>query len=435
VKSPVVSVTPAYSGTGSGLVVTDTKLPNGNPAVHALAEVITGRCASISPNGSGSFAFSGQSAVAPLAYDWPSGTGVLATVATHTATSQSNLITNADFAVGDDDETQSPTGWIPGTATIGTTLHLTNTEVQTVVISGTPTSGWYQLHFTNQDSEQQSTTPLAYNAPGADVQTALRALNGLGSITVATTGTDPDFTHTITFVNVPNPGVLTSTEVTDSGAIAHATTVAGATQVFRGARSLEFVGDGAQLTDIYVPVNVAANTAYMLFYIKQHETSTAAGEFEISLVDGIGGTVITDDEAVACETGDSSIIAGGGTWDEAGAVFRTPAVLPETVYLRIKVTTAITAAKKLWFHEIGLVEMTELYRGGPNVAVFTGETHWLQTGQTNESEITLTVATNVTTTAEGAIHRWLDRIFALRESRLYFPSTTGAPDYADSLIT
>lgn len=102
-------------------------------------------------------------------------------------------------------------------------------EQQTVEISGTPTGGSYTLSWTRPDGKSYTTTALAYNASGAAVQAALRAIPGLGRVTVSTAGSTPDFTHTITFVGVSgNPAELTSTNSLTGGSspsIAHATTV------------------------------------------------------------------------------------------------------------------------------------------------------------------------------------------------------------------
>jgi len=80
--------------------------------------------------------------------------------------------------------------------------------VQRVGISGSPTAGSYTISWVNASSVTLTTAPIAWNAAQADVQSALRALAGLGSVTVFTTGTTPNFTHTITFSGVPAPVAL-----------------------------------------------------------------------------------------------------------------------------------------------------------------------------------------------------------------------------------
>lgn len=113
------------------------------------------------------------------------------------------------------------------------TISTTTAEVQTVVISGTPTAGTYTLTF--NAGTALTTSALAYNASGATVQAALRLLPGLEKVTVVTTGSTPNFTHTVTMTAAPSllgsttPPQMTNTDNTTGGAhaIANATTVAG----------------------------------------------------------------------------------------------------------------------------------------------------------------------------------------------------------------
>lgn len=57
------------------------------------------------------------------------------------------------------------------------------TEVQTATMSGSPTGGTFTLTF-----KGQTTATIAFNATGADVQTALRALSTIGSPNVTVAG-------------------------------------------------------------------------------------------------------------------------------------------------------------------------------------------------------------------------------------------------------
>jgi len=84
--------------------------------------------------------------------------------------------------------------------TFATTAASGQTKVQTFAISGTPTGGTYTLTFTGTRYATQSVT-MAYNATAAALQTAIRALTGAGFslTTVTSSGSTPDFTHTITF--------------------------------------------------------------------------------------------------------------------------------------------------------------------------------------------------------------------------------------------
>lgn len=65
-----------------------------------------------------------------------------------------------------------------------------NSKVQTITVTGTPTGGTFTLNFAGN-----VTAPIAYNAAGATVQTAVRALGGIFSL-VTVTGAGP---YTLTF--------------------------------------------------------------------------------------------------------------------------------------------------------------------------------------------------------------------------------------------
>lgn len=111
-----------------------------------------------------------------------------------------------------------------------TTMSTTTAEIQTIAISGTPTSGTYTVTFDGKTS-----AAIAYNADGPTLQAALRLIGGLQDVTVATAGSTPNFTHTVTLTHAPSalgtlsPPQMTSTDGTSGGthAITHATTLAG----------------------------------------------------------------------------------------------------------------------------------------------------------------------------------------------------------------
>lgn len=90
-------------------------------------------------------------------------------------------------------------------------------EVQTVTLNNTPTGGTFTLSY-----DGQVTAPIAYNATGANVQTALRALTNVGAtgVTVAGAAGGP-FTVTFagTLVNMNVPQIIgNGTALTGAGA-------------------------------------------------------------------------------------------------------------------------------------------------------------------------------------------------------------------------
>lgn len=101
-------------------------------------------------------------------------------------------------------------------------------EVQTAVITGTPTGGSFTLTFNGE-----TTAAIAYNANAAAVQSALLALSNLDTGDVVVTGTNPNFT--ITFGGnyaSANPPQITATPSLTGGtspSVTTATTTSGHT--------------------------------------------------------------------------------------------------------------------------------------------------------------------------------------------------------------
>ena len=311
-------------------------------------------------------------------------------------------------------------------ATLGTRLIMSSTEIQTVIMSGTPTAGFYVLKWSNAAGQSQTTVPLAFDAGEADVQDALRALVGLELVDVTTTGTSPNYTHTITFNGVTNPAQLTSTDSTTGGthSIAHVTSTAGSANVFRGARSVQFASNATELTTIQTPVALAPLTQYAFgMWVKCSSNAPAAGVLTIDLVDGIGGSVINDQAGTA-----NSITLGHAafttSFQAVTGYFRTPAALPAQVYLRVRISTAVTNGESLYLDEVYLGPATECYVDGPSVAVFDGSTAWLVDDR---------ITASITNDRSGLLHEWCDRVLGLRASRLIFP-VSGSPTQADSLV-
>ena len=116
-----------------------------------------------------------------------------------------------------------------------TTLSVTTAEVQTIAISGTPTGGTYTITFNDGFGAARTTAAIAFNATSAAVQAALRLLGGLELVTVAQSGSSPNFTHTVTMTGAPSaagttsPPQFTSASSLTGGApvITHATTTPG----------------------------------------------------------------------------------------------------------------------------------------------------------------------------------------------------------------
>jgi hypothetical protein len=321
-----------------------------------------------------------------------------------------------------------PYGWTVGVGTLGTTISMTDTEVQSVVVNGTPTGGFYVLQFTDSAGRVYSTVPLNYNASQSEVTSALQSLPGLSAISVATTGTTPNFSHLVTMTGVSNPVQLgyVSNLTGGSPTITITTPTPGSANVIRGGRALKIIGDSSQLTALYYPVTgIVKATEYAVNLWTLLDVVPAAGVLVVDLVDGVGGTVLDDDQATANTL--SIDLTGEDTFYQSHpVVFRTPSAMPPTTYIRLRLSTAITTGSILYVDELCMVAMTEMYAGGLFAAAFSGP---------DDFEVGDTATVVVTNAMAGELHTWANRTWSLRQNRQLLPSVTdGGETQSDSLI-
>jgi len=404
------------SNTGDGVLLATATRGNGRNIENAMSEAIA-----VTVN-NGSLSLVGEEAEADkLSHRWPQGSGLTSSL----TPSASSLLNNGGFD-DEDDRTNAPDDWIIETGTVGVTLKMTAPEVQTVIISGDPTTGNYTLTYTDAVGNQQTTTPLAFNASQATLQSALRNLAGLGTITVTTTGTGPNYTHTITFNGVAgNIGNLSSATSFDTGSIAHAQVSAGGEHTYIG-KAVEFDADGAELTELRQLVSLAAETPYAFNAYMKADLFPATGELKIELVDGTG-TVINDSQGTAnvitvdpTSGGDLSTSA----FTAINGFFRLPANVPDFVYLRIRMSTAVSSGTSIFIDEAKLLAATELYGGGPFVAVVPGAIAFAA------SDVW---TINVTNDRAGQFQEWFHRNFELNGALL--PSnSSGSETINDTLV-
>ncbi|QDU97535.1 hypothetical protein [Lignipirellula cremea] len=364
-----ISVTLAAGNRTDAVVLASLVRGDGRTAEHALAETIVGL------SQDGAIRLQGQqSQPNRLHRDWPQGSG--ASLALVPLTPDGSLLQGGGF----DQETEradSPDGWIVATGAVGSTVKLTNVEVQTIAVSGTPTSGSYSLTFTNRAGDIQTTAPLPYNASSAKVQAALRALTGLEAVVVTGSGTSPNCTHTVAFENVAPPGdqvLLASTSALDTGSIAHAQTTAGDAHVYRG-KALVFASYGAELTTVQQRLTgLSPGTVYAVHLRVKVDVTPAAGELVVELVDGAGDP-LADAQGVACQLTIDPTSSGPlstSAFTSVGGFFRTPGVLPELAYVRLRISTTVSNSTQIFFDEAALAPAVELYPGGPWLAAFAG---------------------------------------------------------------
>lgn len=411
------SIASSPSGTDKGkLVVTQTR-GDGLVQEFALAETITLK----DSTGGGDFVASSGATETPLSIDWPGKSGATASVTPSLPSSGPSKLGNFDTL---DTNDELPKDWIPVVGTVGTSMLMTTPEQQTLTVSGTPTGGYYRISWVDADSNTQTTAPIAWNASGSAVRTALRKLTGLEKVTVSSSGTSPDFTHTVTFVgqggNVSQFTITNSLTGGTSPTVTPATTVAGTAQVYDGTYALHLAQPGSELTELcYRLSGLKPETCYAVNAFLTAGAAIASGVIQFSLRDGVGGSVINSaSESVNCS--DLTTSWQGLAQDlNTEPVFRTPATVPDLVYLTIRFSVAPPASSDVYIDQVAILEMTELYPGGPLAAIFSGRKPFVV-----DDKFTVTV----TNDRAGLLHEWIARTFDLPGNGILLPVDSGGTE-------
>jgi hypothetical protein len=191
-----------------------------------------------------------------------------------------------------------------------------------------------------------------------------------------------------------------------------------------GAASLQWVGDSSTLATAYQELGVDTTNAakpsdqLAVNFAVKVDVVPAGGVLTVELVDG-SGTAINDGQGNA---NSFTVTLSGLTtaWAIKSGVFRTPAVLPASVRLRFRLSTALSTGSGLFLDHVALAQGTSLYVQGPSVWVFANATNLI---------LNDTYAVGITNTP-GGIQRGFEQLFGMRSLGYLLPSA-GSPTMAD----
>lgn len=268
---------------------------------------------------------------------------------------------------------------------------------------------------------------LSYNWPGGsgsnNTLTAISpAVDAQASANILT---NADFENMT--ANVPNNWtVLVGTPGTDILA-------AGSSKAYTGTNAVQFAYNaGAPLSSLAqtfaatsggTTVALLPETQYAVNLWGMKDSGlTGAGAWSLDLIDGTN-TVINDNNAVA-NTITATAASLGTTYGAIGGFFRTPAILPATIKLRLRISTAIAdSGKSVYFDRLTMTPAKQLYTEGPFMSIFSGSANLLQ-GDTWTMAIGNTWGVN---------QQLFERLFGMRNLGMYLPYS-GSPSIADSLV-
>ena len=417
VSSSVASVGTAY---GDGSVFVSMKDSKGRSQENAFAEDIDLDCSSVSTDNSATFSVASDISYDSIHHLYPNGSNLASSLST--VSPSSGVIPTPLMDTASSVDANIPSGW-QGSST--TTSSFTADKQDTVVISGTPTGGYYYIHVTDSQSRTYTTNALAYNASGSTVQAAIAALPGFGSVSVVTTGTTPNYTHTIDYTGTPSPGATTTTSnLTGGSPLITTTALISSSPSINGSKSLKITGNGSEQTTYYIPVSVSKNTQYG-YSIWLYPSTITSGVLQVSLVDDFAGSVVNDEEGTANTASVDLSSLTNAAWYNLGGFFRTPVSFENNMYIKVTCSTAIDASGILYIDSFWLGSVTSAYSGGPSFFVTSGPTQW----DTRDLR-RITVSNDY----GGDVNQWLDRIFDLKGTGKKFP-TSGSPTILDSVIS
>ncbi len=215
----------------------------------------------------------------------------------------------------------------------------------------------------------------------------------------------------------------------------------GSSGTFDGSNMLKFVGDGGSTLNKVAQqfaatpsaavnaggtaATLAPSTQYAFNCWLKGGDALAAGTAQAQLTDGTNTAVVDGTAVVGSNVTTMALTGVTTTWVPFSGTFRTPAVLPAALRFQIGLSVALANTKELYIDKLAVAPMTELYSGGPSVAVFSGNAKLIL----NDA---WTVAVGQT---YGAFQKWLDRIFNLRGLGLTIPfDSAGGETVSDSLI-
>lgn len=278
----------------------------------------------------------------------------------------------------------------------------------------------------------QQTNVFAFDWPlGSGANTQTNAIDGETSAGNGNSLTNSGFTEWTD--NVPDGWIL---QVGTAGTnISQETTI-----VFESDGSLKITGDASgTLTRIAqqfgtsdgTPVTLQPSTQYGVnLWVRRDGVAAGAGVLTVELVDGNG--VVVQDNGSNLNTFDISLTNNLTVFFAAySGSFRTPEAMPDEMFIRLRLSTALTNGRSIYVDTLSLGQMSQSYISGPFLSVHSGAVPFVI------GDYAISPVTN-SRGAGGTLNTWQtlwSRCFSqMLQSGLLLPSSS-SPTISDSLIS
>jgi len=164
-------------------------------------------------------------------------------------------------------------------------------------------------------------------------------------------------------------------------------------------------------------------------FMRRDGTQAASGVLTIDLIDEDSN--VTTDEAGVANSFTIDLTALTVNYLPYNGFFRTPYIMPTTLYIRMRITTALTSGRAVYLDTMSMGLATQLYTSGPYVAGHSGSVPF------RNGDYTVSAVTN-SRGAAGTLDTWQTLFSLLFPSvislELLLPSS-GSPTISDTLIT
>lgn len=220
---------------------------------------------------------------------------------------------------------------------------------------------------------------FAFNWPlGSNCQTFLQAIDGNTDVGDGNILTNSGFESWINVANVPDNWNLTigvaGVNIQEQNSL-----------VYDGLASLQINGDGTTNTTLNQQFAISTGTSGTLSPLTQYAVNIfmrrdgiipSQGVLTISLVDQNGTTILDANGASNSFAIDLTLLST--VYAPFNFAFRTPLILPTSQFLQMKLTTPLANGRSVYADKMGIGLMTQLYTAGPSLAVFAGNTNFIQ---------------------------------------------------------
>ena len=218
-------------------------------------------------------------------------------------------------------------------------------------------------------------------------------------------------------------------------------------QAYFGTYSLELLGGTAALTTLEqsfgsynasysTPAKLEGSTQYAVIIRMKADAAPASGAAVIELVNSANSLDGADDDQGVDNTYTIDLTTLTTSWQSFTGVFRTPRDVADGVKIRFRLTTAVPASREVYLDSFAMGKMTEMYPGGPWVALFAGSTPFTSGNENLQRDYFTVTTTNDNGSASQPRrnwHRFGDAMLDLRANKVLWPSTS-AETIADAVL-